>query len=111
MDKLKIAEMLDSHPYGAFSIRDMRLTGWGKDVVFECLYEPGAPGKPVPFQVMLKDCRDMHWRVYAHGDGQVAATIVNINLGTGQHRKPAQILTDYFGLTVLYGEVVIEKQG
>ena len=110
MDKLKIAEALNSHPYGAFWVHDLRLVGWGKDVVFECVYEPGGPSKPVPFLLTLKDCREMRWRVYAHADGSPTASIVNISLGTGQHRKPANILTDYFGLTVLYGEYVIEKQ-
>lgn len=113
MDKLKIAEALGSHPYGAFWIQAMRVDGWGRDLAFDCLYEPGAPSKPVPFQLTLKDCREMRLRVYAHADGtgMPAASIVNISLGTGQHRKPANILTDYFGLTVSYGELVIEKQG
>jgi|FLYN01.1.fsa_nt_gi hypothetical protein len=110
MDKLKIAEALGSHPYGVFWIQALRLEGWGRDLVFECVYEPGGPSQPVPFLLTLKDCREMRWRVYAHADGLPSASIVNIILGTGQHRKPANILTDYFGLTVLYGEYVIEKQ-
>jgi hypothetical protein len=110
MDKLKLAEALGSHPYGVFWIHDLRLVGWGQDLVFECVYEPGAPSKPVRFQLVLKDCREMRWRVYSHADGATPASIVNIAFGTGQHRKPANILTDAFGLTVLYGEYVIEKQ-
>ncbi len=110
MYKLKLAEALGSHPYGVFWIHDLRLVGWGKDLVFECVYEPGGPSKPVPFQLILKDCREMRWRVYAHADGMTTASIVNIGLGTGQHRKPANILTDTFGLTVLYGEWVIERE-
>ena len=110
MDKLKIAEALGSHPYGALWVKDVRLASWGRDVAFECLYEPGAPSKPIPFHLTLKDCREMRWRIYAHLDGQAGmASIVNISLGTGQQRKPANILTDFFGLTVSYGELVIEK--
>jgi hypothetical protein len=95
VDKLKIAEVLGAHPYGAFWVKDIHLFSWGNEVVFECLYEPGAPAEPIPFQVVLQDCRDIQWRVF--------------HLGTSDHRKPLHMLTDSFGITVSYQALTIEK--
>jgi hypothetical protein len=116
MDKLKIAEILGAHPYGAFWVKDIHLFSWGNEVVFECLYEPGAPAAPIPFQLVLHDCRDIQWRVYAHlkppEDRTLPATsMVNVHLGTADHRKPLHMLTDSFGITVAYGKLNIEKSG
>jgi hypothetical protein len=114
MDKLKISELLGAHPYGAFWIKDIHLFSWGNEVVFECLYEPGAPAEPIPFQLVLHDCRDIQWRVYAHlkppDDRALPATsMVNVHLGTGDHRKPLHMLTDSFGITVSYQTLQIER--
>src|SRR5215470_17297823 len=114
MDRQQLAEALGAHPYGAFWVKDIHLFGWGSEVIFECLYEPGAPADPVPFQLVLKDCRDIQWRVYAHlqppDDRTLPATsLVNVHLGAGDHRKPLNILTDSFGITVTYRALKIER--
>lgn len=114
MDKLKIAEMLGAHPYGAFWVKDIHLFQWGGEVVLECLYEPGAPAAPIPFQLVLHDCRDLQWRAYVHlkhpEDRTLPATsIVNVRLGSADHRKPLHLLTDSFGLTVSYGALRVAK--
>ena len=116
MDKMKIAELLGAHPYGAFWVRDVHLFGWGSEIVFACLYEPGAPAEPIPFQLVLHDCRDIQWRVYAHlkppEDRSLPATsMVNVHLGSSDHRKPLHILTDSFGITVSYQTLMVEKSG
>jgi hypothetical protein len=116
MDRQQIAEQLGAHPYGAFWVRDIHLFNWGFEVILECLYEPGSPADPIPFQMMLADCRDLQWRVYAHlqppEDRSLPATnLVNIRLGTEHHRKPLHILTDAFGLSISYGTLVIQKNG
>src|SRR5690349_3915935 len=106
MDKPKLAERLGAPPDGSFQINDMQLLGWGSDIVFVCVYQ--AEAAHIPFQMILHDCREMHWRIYAHpgsSDDQTRppAALVNLRLGSDQHRKPLNMLTDYFGLTVLYG--------
>ncbi len=68
MDKRKISEALAIHPYGALTIHALRLVAWGRDVVFECVYDPGGPSKPVPFKLIFRDCREMRWKAYAHLD-------------------------------------------
>jgi hypothetical protein len=114
MDKPKLCDMLGAHPYGTFWVRDVHLFDWGSEIVLDCLYEPGTPGKPVPFQLILKDCRDLNWRVYAHlkhpEDASLpTATLINIRLGTDNHRKPLTMLTDFFGLNVSYGSLTVQK--
>jgi len=114
MDKLKIADALKMHPFGHFTINTMQIEDWGRDLVFDCVYDPGAPGKPTPFQLQICECREIRWRVYIHarnGETLPAAHIVNFNLGTHQHRKPLNLLTDHFGLTALYDEVMIRNGG
>ena len=117
MDKLKIAELLGVHPYGAFWVRDIHLVGWGSEMTFDCLYEPGAPADPIPFQLVLHDCRDIQWRVYAHlkmpDDPTMsvpATSLVDIRLGSDHHRKPLHMLTDSFGITVTYQTLTVERQ-
>ena len=111
MDKPKLAELLGAPPDTVFQINDLQLIGWGSDVVFECIYQ--VESAHIPFQMILRDCREMHWRIYAHPGGDVKtrppAALVNLRLGSDQHRKPLNMLTDFFGLTVLYGALVIEK--
>ena len=103
-----------TQPFGMFWVRDIILFSWGYEVIFDCLYDLGEPSKSVPFQLVLTDCRDMQWRVYAHlqhpEDRTLPATkLVNIHLGTEYHRKPMHLLTDSFGITVSYGTLVIQK--
>ncbi len=111
MDKPQLAEKLGASPGGNFRIMDMRLIGWGADVIFECVYE--IDGRRIPFEMTLHDCRELHWRVYAHAgneDGtRPSAALVNLRLGSDQHRKPLNMLTDYFGLTVMYGVLTLSK--
>ena len=67
---------------------------------------------------MLHDCRDIQWRVYAHlklpddPTMSVAATsLVDVRLGSDQHRKPLHMLTDSFGITVTYQTLTVETNG
>jgi len=113
MDKPQLAEKLGLPPGGVFQITDMQWVGWGSDMIFECLYE--VEGDNIPFQMILKDCREQHWRVYAHVEAgengkRPAAALVNLRLGSDQHRKALNMLTDFFGLTIFYGELTIFKR-
>lgn len=111
MDTGKLAGLLNAPAGGIFSVRNIQLLSWGNDLTLECLYEPiGAAA--IRFQMNLKDCRELQWRVYAHlkhpeDKTLPVATLVNLRLGTDNHRKPLHMLTDFFGLTVTYGTLMV----
>jgi hypothetical protein len=114
MDTPELCQLLDVEPYGTFKISDLLQIDWGAELIFECVYEFPTPRPPLYFRLHLRDCRDMRWRVYAYlrhpEDLNTAiATLVNVRLGQGQHRKPLHLLTDFFGFSVSYGELVVEK--
>jgi hypothetical protein len=114
MDKSKLCAALNVTPYGAFQVTNLRLLDWGGTMIFECLFDPGPSGDLVRFRLILRDCRDIQWRVYAHlkpPDDQTLPTtqLVNIRLGDDNHRKPLNMLTDAFGITTSYGALKIEK--
>ncbi|MGQ9889735.1 MAG: hypothetical protein ACUVSX_14795 [Aggregatilineales bacterium] len=114
MDKLTLCEMLDAPPHGVFTVTDLLPHQWGAELVFDCLYQPPGQSEPLPFFLILKDCRDMRWRIYAHlkpPDDQTLpqATLVNLRLGAGNHHKPLHLLTDFFGISVSYGDLVLRK--
>ena len=113
MDKRRISEALGSHPYGALTIHDVHLVNWGRDVAFACVYDPGGPSKAISFQLVFEDCREMRWKAYAHLDvdgtaQQPVTPVVDLRLGRDQHRTPASILTDHFGVSLYYGALVIQ---
>ena len=119
MDRTKIIETLGLVPGGGFSVADMQMVQWGRDVVLECRYRTAAmnaaPDEPVHFRLVFKDCREIKYKVYAHigeheqGTVTSVADIAEISLGQGNHRRDANILTNHFGLTVSYGKISIER--
>ncbi len=113
-DTPDLYRLLDIEPYGTFKFNDMLQFEWGAELIFECTYEHAIYEKPVDFRIHAKDCRDMHWRVYAHVQASEdkdmpIATLINFRLGQDRHRKPLHLLTDFFGLSVAYGELLIYK--
>ena len=91
----------------ALHIDAMHAGMWGRDLTFAC--RAALPdGATVAFRVTFADCREARWRFYAHDDAPSTA-LVQIALGSGAHRKPAQMLTDAFALSVLYGALVVER--
>jgi hypothetical protein len=114
MDKGRLAEMIGAAAGANFWVREIHLFNWGHELVLDCLYD--APTGGLSFQLTVRDCREMQWRVYAHlrhaEDRTLPATmLVNLRLGSAAHRKPLHLLTEAFGLTVLYGELVVQRVG
>lgn len=114
MDQAKLCEAIGTQPGGTFFISEMKFLNWGQEIAFGGSYKLPDSGLVAHFQIRLQDCRDLQWRVYAHlnAAGNLTtppAALVNLRLGTNQHRKPFQMLTDSFGITILYGELVIQK--
>ena len=116
MDKIRLSEMLGVQGSGVFQVKAIALDGWGSSLTLDCFYEATAPASITPFKLRLQDCRELQWRVYAHlkhPEDQTlpTATLVNLRLGSDNHRKPLHVLTDFFGLTVNYGTLQVEKHG
>lgn len=108
MDQSRITDSLGLPPGSAITLTAVRPVLWGQDLIFDGM----CAG--VAFQLVLTDCRDIRWQLYAHTqvEGRPAfppATIVNLSLGKDQHRSALRMLTDYFGLTVSYGRWRIES--
>ena len=115
MDKIRLSEMLGLPSPGTFQVQTIALDGWGSSLTLNCLYESISPALVTAFILRLTDCRELQWRVYAHlkhPEDQTlpTATLVNLRLGSDNHRKPLHMLTDFFGLTVSYGTLNVEKQ-
>ncbi len=114
MDKIRLAEMLGLKPHGSFRIEAIHVENWGSQIRLDALYDTLPPDPPAAFHLMLDDCRDLQWRVYAHlkhPEDQTLQTtlLVNIRLGVGGHHKPLHLLTDSFGLTVSYGTLTLKR--
>lgn len=114
MDKIRLSDMLGLPPLGTFQVKSITLGGWGSTLVLDCLYELSNPTNVTSFTLRLLDCRELQWRVYAHlkhPEDQTlpTSTFVNLRLGSENHHKPLHLLTDFFGLTVSYGLLRIEK--
>jgi len=114
MDQAKLSEAIGVAAGGTFFINEMNFLNWGQEITFIAHYELPESHEAVDFQITLRDCRDLQWRVYAYSSraengATPPAALVNLRLGTNQHRKPFQMLTDAFGITILYGEILIQN--
>lgn len=79
---------------------------WGRRLQF--VGETLVNDVPVPFVLRFDDCREQRWQFYSHitADPDVPfprCTLVDWRWGRSQHRSPAHLLTDYFGLSLFYG--------
>jgi hypothetical protein len=118
MDKHRIVEALGLVPGGSFSITDIQMVQWGRDLIFACVYQTVPDGttldEPVRFHMVFMDCREIRYKVYAHigaAEGlpiNAIADVVDLALGDGNHRRPANILTNHFSVSVSYGELRFE---
>ncbi|MFN8372563.1 MAG: hypothetical protein U0694_06765 [Anaerolineae bacterium] len=96
-------EALGAAEGSAVELMDMWVGAWGRDVVME-----GECGG-IRFKLAFDECREMQWRVYAHENDDQPTALVDFAAGRGQHRSPAKLLTDTFGLTLWYGAMMIQR--
>ena len=106
VDQNKISEALNLPPGESIYLEGLQLVVWGQDMIFNGHYGD------TPFTLTLTDCRELRWQLYSHmrPDERTPfphAALVNLSLGKDQHRQPLHMLTDYFGLSVSYGQCVI----
>lgn len=80
----------------------VELIDWGRTLIFT-----GSAGS-LAFELHYLDCRELRWRVYVHaGAGETA--LVGFAPGRDQHRSPAHILTEHFGLSLYYGDFALRS--
>jgi hypothetical protein len=101
MDIAVLCQHLNIPPESEIAVLRFALEDWGRELRFDCRATP-PDGTALAFALWFHDCRDLRWRFFTHHEGESAA-LVDLLLGTGQHRKPANLLTEAFGATVLYG--------
>lgn len=120
VDRGKIINTLGLISGGTVAITDVMLSQWGRELIFECHYltvQPDGTFDPaVVFRLIFRDCREFKWRSYAHialsefGEISLRTEMVEIALGSGSHRRDANMLTNHFAATISYGEIVIEHE-
>jgi len=98
-------------PAGEILLVDMAWLLWGQTLTFTCRYQGETT---FDFIWQFEDCREMRWQQYSHNRLDESAAfppseLVMLRVGQGKHRKPAQLLTAYFGLSLLYGEMTIRR--
>lgn len=109
MDQHKITDILNLPPGSLITLTSLQVALWGQDLLFD------GESEAVPFRLILRDCRDVRWQLYAHMQVEgrppfPPANIANFSAGRDQHRSPLRLLTDYFGLSVSYGQLIIERR-
>lgn len=63
------------------------------------------------FRLIFRDFHLLSWQIFEDEyDPRIFnADVIGMEIGEGQHRKPAVLATDLFEIIVSYGELVIEK--
>lgn len=91
-----------------FTLERMSFEQWGKRLVFS-----GVSGT-TSFRLVFDDVRDLRWRTYITAESDNAASsfpatqLVDFSLGRDQHRSPAQLLAEHFGVSLFYGILNID---
>ena len=83
----------------------MQVLEWGRELRLDCVYRLGDG--EARLTIRFRDCREMRWRVYVHGEVTDESAVADLRLGRNGHRSQAQVLTEHFGVSVVYGELAV----
>lgn len=106
MDQYVILEILKLKPPTVIQFHKLELGIWGRDLKFM------AQANEIDFGCYFLECRETRWQHYSHkqhADNPAfpITELANFKQGRDQHRSPAHLLTDHFGLSVVYGKLQI----
>lgn len=100
-------EALDLEAGGILAVTCVQVLEWGRELRLDCVYRLGD--SETRLAIRFRDCREMRWRVYVHGDVTDESAVAELRLGRDGHRSPAQVLTEHLGVSVVYGELAISR--
>jgi hypothetical protein len=111
VDKARILDSLSLPESTSITLTHLDLVLWGQGLHFHALAQPLA-GTIIAFELHFLDCRDMRWQIYTHNQHPdspafPATELVNFRMGRSEHRSPAHLLTEHFGLSLFYGQLEI----
>jgi hypothetical protein len=99
---LKYLELEENAPIHLLRL-EMRL--WGRDLIF------ASQAGNIPFRLIFSDCSETRWRHYLHHESSqyafIPSELLNFRIGRNQGRSPAQLLCEHFGLSLVYGDLVM----
>jgi hypothetical protein len=93
-------------PGGTLHVQRLALLDWGQVLELACVQRQHEQPDH-PFTLRFTDCREMKWRTYAFDGTQDEVLLVDARLGRGEHRSPAHLLTDRFGVSLFYGALEV----
>ncbi|MCA9911743.1 MAG: hypothetical protein KC496_00275 [Anaerolineae bacterium] len=110
MDRQKITDALGIPPGTSLYLTKLDFLVWGNNLYFAAI-----AGEDMAFSLQFRDCREWRWQTYTHiesaGEPFPRTELVNFRLGRSQHRSPAHLLTEHFGLSLFYGDVLLVRDG
>lgn len=82
------------------------------DVYIQAVYDPSIEGSD--FELVFENCLEIQWHVdeYAHEEPEndiLQADVIGMDIGEGEHKKPAAITTDLFEVLIKYDKFSIHK--
>ena len=111
MDRNFVLKTLSISDSGQIFLKHLKFVMWGQDLHFSA--EVHSPDKEkITFEIHFLDCREMRWQIYTHIQETDSldfppTELVNFKRGRDQHRSPAHLLTEHFGLSLFYGTLEI----
>lgn len=102
MDQYVILDTLGLKPPTPIQFTNLMMGVWGRDLKFM------AQAGTTQFGLHFLDCRETRWQLYTHNQHDdnppfPITELVNFKQGRGQHRSPAHLLSDHFGVSIVYG--------
>ena len=109
MDRHIILDQMGLAPVTSLFFTGLTFQQWGRDLLF------AVEADQQHFEVTFHDCREMKWQIYTHqvSDNPIAfprSEWVNFRIGRDQHRSPAHILSEHFGLSLVYGALSVSPK-
>ena len=106
MQHLPLHTALNLEPSATIQLTALEMVMWGRELHFS------GHADMMPFELRFLDCRELRWQLYSHLQDEnnpvfPPTELVNFKIGRTQHRSPAHLLTEHFGLSLVYGELAL----
>lgn len=106
MNRPIILQHLDISEDSPIHVLSLETRLWGRDLLFNCRAADRE------FRLCFLEISESRWRHYLHHEAShlpyLPTELLNFKLGRSEGRSPAQILTEHFGLSLIYGAAWLE---